>query len=199
VIPAGNNQVTVQFVEFGTSLDFVPFVLNENRLRLELRPEISELDPTRGVSINGTTIPGIRQRYVDTAVEMDAGQTWAVAGLIQQRTEAINTGLPFFSDLPYLGSLFRRVSERVNDIEVLFVVTPEFSGALDPHQVPAGGPGLDTTSPSNCELYGKGYIEVPFTSHSGNCEAMGHEAPAYGQTIMNHHVDGHAMPMGSPH
>ncbi len=197
VIPAGNNQVTVQFVEFGTVVNLVAFVLNENRLRLEVRPEISELDPSRGVTLNGTTIPGIRQRYVETSVEMDAGQTLALAGLIQSRTESVNAGFPFFADLPYAGVLFRRVQEQVNDIEVLFLITPEFASAMEPHQVPLGGPGLDTTSPSDCELYWKGYMEVPINP-------MGAENCGTGESsvITNQHaipMNGGQLPPGNPY
>ena len=195
VIPAGNNQVTVQFVEFGTVVNFVAFVLGENRVRLEVRPEISELDPTRGVTLNGTVIPGIRQRYVETGVEMEAGQTLALAGLIQSRTESVNSGLPFFSDLPYVGALFRRVQDKVNDIEVVFLITPEFATALEPHQVPPGGPGLNTVSPNDCELYGKGYLEVPLTGCRAGCAEMPFGVMG-AEAIINEHV---AMPSHQPY
>lgn len=160
-VPSGNGSVAIQFEEVGTIVDFVPIVLGPGRLRLEVRPEISEINPARSVTIANSTIPGIRQRYVDTAVEMNAGQTLAIAGLIQTRTEATVQALPFFGELPWVGSFFRRVNHVENDIEMLVLVTPEMVDAMDPCQVPAGGPGLNSRSPSDKELYWKGFIEVP--------------------------------------
>ena len=161
VVPAGLGQVGIEFREFGTRLDFVAKVRGDSRIWLEVRPTISEIDPGRSVVINGTSIPGIRSRFVDTAVELRAGQTLALAGLLQIRTEAESVGLPVLSDVPYLGALFRTNREVQNEVELLIMVTPNFAGAMDAHEVPAGGPGFNSNSPLEQELYGKGYIEVP--------------------------------------
>lgn len=163
IVPTGNGAVSVQYEEFGTSVDFLPFVVGPGRIRLEVRPEVSEPDPARSISVQGATIPAFRQRYVETAVEMNAGQTFAIAGLLQNRTEAVQRATPFFGELPWVGSLFRRVSEQNNEIELLITVTPELAEAMDPEQVPAGGPGMNTDSPSDKEFYMRGYIEVPRT------------------------------------
>ena len=158
---AGNS---VESEEFGTTVDFVPIVLGNGRIRLEVRPEISEID------LSGQ-IPGslftTKTSLVDTGVEMNAGQTLALAGLIQTRVSARQRGLPFLADLPYVGAAFRKVEERVEEIELLIMVTPEFADGLDPHQVPQCGPGMETVSPSHCELYGKGYLEVPACNECG--------------------------------
>lgn len=161
VVPAGLGQVGIEFREFGTRLDFVAKVRGDSRIWLEVRPTISEIDPGRSVIINGTSVPGIRSRFVDTAVELRAGQTLALAGLLQMRTESESIGIPFFSDLPYLGALFRSNREVQNEVELLIMVTPNFAGAMDAHEVPTGGPGLNSNNPLERELYGKGYIEVP--------------------------------------
>jgi Flp pilus assembly secretin CpaC len=71
--------------------------------------------------------------------------------------------LPFFGDLPYLGTFFRSNRELQNEVELLITVTPNFAGAMDPCEVPNGGPGLNTVSPTDRELYWKGYMEVPLT------------------------------------
>jgi pilus assembly protein CpaC len=92
---------------------------------------------------------------------MNSGQTLALAGLIQTQIESEMRGLPVLSDLPWLGAAFRRVREQANEIELLVLVTPEFIDALDPQDVPPCGPGELTTSPSDAELYGRGYLEVP--------------------------------------
>ena len=163
LVPAGLGNVGIEFREFGTRLDFVAKVRGDGRIMLELRPMISEIDDSRAVAINGVSVPGIRSRYVETGVEMQAGQTLAIAGLLQTRTEARVTGLPGLSDLPYLGVLFRDVREVQNEVEMLVLVTPDFAAGMDPCEVPPGGPGFSTISPSDKELYLRGYIEVPNT------------------------------------
>ncbi|GIW94089.1 MAG: histidine kinase [Pirellulaceae bacterium] len=161
LIPQSLGTVTIDFRQFGTRVDFVPIVLGNGFLRLEVRPEVSEIDPTRSVNIGSISVPGLRTRSVDTAVEMRAGQTLAIAGLIQTRVEAQNRGLPWLSDMPWVGAIFRRVEETQNEIELLVLVTPEFVDAVDPEQVPAVFPGQLTMSPTDCELYAKGLLEVP--------------------------------------
>ncbi|MEQ1826815.1 MAG: histidine kinase [Pirellula sp.] len=182
IVPAGLGQVGVEFREFGTRLDFVAKVRGDSRIWLEVRPTISEIDPGRSVVINGTSVPGIRSRFVDTAVELRAGQTLALAGLLQIRTESQSVGLPLLSDLPYLGALFRANREVQNEVELLILVTPNFASAMDPHEVPNGGPGYNSGSPLDKELYMKGYVEVPNACAEGGAGEC--VAPADGGTLL---------------
>lgn len=177
LVPTGNNAISVAFEEFGTAVDFLPFVVGPGRIRLEVRPEVTEPDDSRAISAAGINVPAFSTRYVETAVEMQAGQTFAIAGLLQSRTEAVTRATPFFGEIPYIGALFRRVREDRNDIELLITVTPEIVEAMDPHQVPQGGPGLNSTSPSDHELYIHGHLEVPnLLGDNGACgvPAQGH-------------------------
>lgn len=169
LVPQGNGAVSVQYEEFGTAIDFLPFVVGPGRVRLEVRPEVSQPDESIGITVNGSTVIGFRNRYVETAVELQAGQTFAIAGLLQSRTESVTRSTPFFGELPLVGSMFRRVREERNDIELLITVTPEFVGAMDPHETPRGGPGLNSMSPSDFELYVNGNIEVPNNLAGGDC------------------------------
>ena len=169
LIPQGLGTVAIEYKQFGTRVDFVPIVLGNGNIRLEVRPQVSEIDASRGVNINGTTIPGLRNRWVDTAVEMRAGQTLALAGLIQDRIESQNRGLPVLADLPFAGSLFRRVDQSSNEIELLVLVRPEFADAMDRHEVPMFGPGEHTKNPDDKELYMRGYLEVPNCCPDGSC------------------------------
>lgn len=163
IVPAGLGQVAIEFREFGTRLDFVAKVRGDSRIWLEVRPTISEIDPGRSVLINGTSVPGIRSRFVDTAVEMKAGQTLALAGLLQIRTESQSVGIPGLADIPYLGAVFRSNLEVQNEVELLILVTPNFASPMDCNEVPVGRPGFNSASPLDQELYLKGYIEVPAT------------------------------------
>ena len=160
-VPQSLGTSTIEYKRYGTQLDFVPIVLGNGKVRLEVRPKISDLDWANSIVINGTTVPGLKSREVETGVEMNAGQTLAIAGLVQTRVESERRGLPWVSDVPYLGVAFRRMKDENNEIELLILVTPELVDPLNPHEVPRCGPGMDTASPSDCELYLKGYLEVP--------------------------------------
>jgi len=161
LVPSGLGTTTVQYEEFGTRVDVVPMVLGNGNIRLEIRPRVSEIDESRGVEANGFTVPGLTERYTDTSVELRAGQTLAIAGLIQYRTESMDKGIPGLGDMPWIGRAFSRVEERTNEVELLILVTPELIGAMEPHQVPRCGPGQLTRSPNDTELYFQGYREVP--------------------------------------
>ena len=163
IIPSGQNGGAPITVEYGTQLKFVPIVLGNGRIRLEVRAIISDSDPSLPFEYQ----PALKDRVVETGAELQAGQTLAIAGLVQTRTEAKNSGLPWISEVPYLGAAFRRVKEQVNEIELLIMVTPELVEAMDADEVPQCGPGMRTTSPSDWELFMKGHLEVP------NCSPMG--------------------------
>jgi len=154
----GLGQTSIQFRPFGTKLDVVPFVLGHNRVRLEIRAEVSEPDATLA-SDDGTL--GFRVRRVNTGVEMKVGHTLALAGDIREETEAVVSGFPVLKDAPYIGALFRRVEETHSEIELIITMTPRLVAETDPANMPPVGPGQLTRSPSNCELYWKGHIEVP--------------------------------------
>jgi len=162
---------TVTYRQFGTQIDFVPTVLGNGLIRLEVRPDVTEIDPSLRDTVTG--VPGFRQRFAETAVEMKAGQTLAIAGLVFTREDAVNRGIPWLADLPWIGVPFRRVNNTRNDVELLIFVTPEFVEAMDPAEVPPCGPAQLTTTPTDCELYGRGYIEVPSNCRNGNCPPGG--------------------------
>ena len=172
IVPSGNGSVSINYEEYGTLVDFLPFVVGPGRIRLEVRPEVSEPDDSRSISADGISVPAFTQRYAETSVEMQAGQTLAIAGLLQSRTEAVTRATPFWGEIPLVGSLFRRVRERRNDVELLITVTPEFVDAMDPCEVPPGGPGLNSMSPDDHEFYHSGHIEVP-NLLSSDCNCVG--------------------------
>ncbi len=167
IVPSGLGQNTIEYKAFGTQIDFLPIVLGNGNIRLEIRPRVSEIDESRSVILNSFSVPALRVRTVDTAVELKAGQTLALAGLVQTRIDAIERGLPFVSDIPYLGAMFRSVQEEVNEIELLIMVTPEFVDGMEPHEVPSCGPGMETVSPTNRQLYFGAHLEVPTKGSCG--------------------------------
>lgn len=161
VVPQSLGTASIEFKPFGTQIDFLPIVLGNGNIRLEVRPRISDIDDSRSVTIQDFVIPALTVRQVDTAVEMKAGQTFALGGLVQERSSNLNRGLPYVKDLPIIGVPFRKTEAEVEEIELLILVTPEFVDAMDANQVPCGGPGMFTTTPSRRDLYCSGHVEVP--------------------------------------
>jgi pilus assembly protein CpaC len=169
----------------------VPIALGNGNIRLEVRPDITEVDPSLRDATTG--VPGFRRRYADTAVEMKAGQTMAIAGLIYQRTDARVRGVPWLSEMPWVGAAFRKTQDTVNEVELVITVTPEFVDSMDCEEVPPLGPGQSTVSPTDTELYGRGYIEVPncpgttplcpSNCQNGNC-APGSMIPNGGKEVI---------------
>ena len=157
-INQGLGNVTIQFRPFGTKLDVVPIVQGEGTIRLEVRAEVSEPDKTLA---NNQGVAGFRVRRVNTGVDMKIGHTLALAGDIREEIEAEVRGVPYLMDLPVIGRGFSRVEEKKQEIELVILMTPRFIGEVDPSLMPSGGPGRNTVSPSDCEIYDNGMIEVP--------------------------------------
>ena len=146
---------------------------------MEVKPQVTQLDYSIGVTIPGTTstTPGLDVRAVDTAVEMKPGQTLAIAGLLYKEVDYTNTGVPLLADLPWFGAAFRNTSQQVNEKELLILVTPELVDAMNPCQVPCCTPGSCSTTPNDAQLYGRGYPEVPVC---GPCSPLGCGVAGYG-------------------
>jgi pilus assembly protein CpaC len=169
-ISNGVSGTTVQSEKFGTQVDFLPIVLGNGRIRLEIRPKISDIDNSAQL---GNELFRTRLSEVDTGVEMNAGQTLALAGLIQTKVTNQVRGIPYLMNAPYVGAAFRTTRANEAEVELLIMVTPEFADAMDPCEAPQCGPGMETMSPSNCDLYFKGKIEVP------SCGPCGASQPCF--------------------
>jgi len=136
-----SNAVTIQFKEFGIRLDFKPTITNSGMIRLEVRPEVSQLDFANAVQISGFLIPSLLTRRAGTTVELADGQTFAIAGLVDNSMTKAVTKIPILGDIPILGYLFRSEEFRRNRTELLVLVTPHLVGPLDEAPpVPTGEP-----------------------------------------------------------
>jgi pilus assembly protein CpaC len=156
------NGVSIAYKDTGITVDFVPIVLGNGNIRLEVRPIERELDETRSFLVApGVEAPAFTLRQVDTGAEMRPGQTLAIAGLVQKKLVARSTRIPWLGDMPYIGAAFRHVRQREEEIELLFLVTPEVVAPLECYEVPQCLPGMHTDVPNDCQEYWKGYIEVP--------------------------------------
>jgi pilus assembly protein CpaC len=160
-VPAGLGQVGVQFEEFGTRLNFLPIVLGDGRIYLEVEPEFSTLNAANGTSISGVTVPGRTTQRVHTAVEIEPGQTLAIGGLIQNQVNATAQKFPVLGDLPYFGAAFSTKQFTETEEELIVLVTPHLVDPMSCDQLPKYLPGLETRSPDDCELFLEGILEAP--------------------------------------
>lgn len=127
----GNNAVTIQFKEFGVRLNFVPYITNSGAIRLDVAPEVSSLDFANGLTISGFNIPALLSRKAHTVIELDDGQTFAIAGLVDNSLVENVSKVPLLGDIPVLGELFKSREMRQNRSELLVLVTPRIVQPLD--------------------------------------------------------------------
>jgi len=157
-VPQGLQQVTIEWREFGVRLNFTPVVRGHQRIRLRVAPEVSELDFTTAVQIQGFAVPGLTARSTETTIELGSGQTIAIAGLLSEQTRALASRIPGAGDIPVLGTLFRSANFRRAQTELVVLVTPEIVAPLESHQI-VRLPGGEVNDPSDLELYGLGLVE----------------------------------------
>lgn len=120
----GINTITVDWKKFGVSLNFVATITGNDRISLHVAPEVSQLSPTGAVTINSITIPALTTRRADTTVEMASGQSFAIAGLLQNNVNQTIEKFPWLGDVPILGTLFRSTNFQRNESELVIIVTP---------------------------------------------------------------------------
>lgn len=168
LVPQSLGSVSIDWRDFGVRLEAVPVVLGNGRLRLDVAPEVSERDFSNAVSIDGFVVPGITVRRVNTQVEMRFGETLMIGGLISTRRTGTMRKIPFLGELPWIGAAFSRKDYSVGETELVILVTPQLVAPMQPHQVPAIGPGQHTDVPTDKELYFDGMLEVP--KYGPECE-----------------------------
>ena len=127
--------VTIQFREFGVRINFIPTITPRGTIRLQVAPEVSALDFAGGLAFQGFSIPALSVRRVNTEVELNDGQSFAIGGLIDNRTTEILQKIPLLGDIPLFGKLFRTRARNRENTELLILITPELV-----HPIPAGAP-----------------------------------------------------------
>jgi pilus assembly protein CpaC len=160
-VPAGLGQVGTQFEEFGTRLNFLPIVLGNGKIHLEVEPEVSRLDAAAGTSIQGTIVPGRATQRIHTTVEMEDGQTLMLGGLIQRDNAGQTSKVPILGDLPLIGAAFRTISYTDDESELVVMVTPHLVDPMSCDQLPHYLPGQETRKPDDFELFLEGILEAP--------------------------------------
>jgi pilus assembly protein CpaC len=123
-VSQGNNAVTIEYKEYGVGLAFTPIVLADGRISLRVRPEVSQLSDAGSLKFGGFTVPALTTRRAETTVELGSGQSFMIAGLLQNSNSNSIEKAPFLGDLPVLGALFRSTSFRRDESELVLIVTP---------------------------------------------------------------------------
>src|SRR5579863_4951905 len=128
--------ITVQFKEYGIRLSFTPVLLADGTIHLKVKPEVSTLDYSNAIVISGFSLPALSTRRVESEMNLADGQTFAIAGLVDNRVTELWNKVPGIGDIPILGKLFQSKSMNKSKNELLVIVTPHVVRPMNPDQVP---------------------------------------------------------------
>ncbi|HEY6120279.1 MAG TPA: type II and III secretion system protein family protein [Pyrinomonadaceae bacterium] len=147
------NAVSIVFKEYGVRLNFKPTIIDEDHIRLELEPEVSTIDFANGVKFSGFVIPALRTRRAHTGVELRDGQSFALAGLMDNNETRSMSKIPVLGDIPFLGNLFRSTSFQKQETELMFIITAQLVQPVNRDDLPVmhGIDGLKKGSPLGVE------------------------------------------------
>jgi len=134
----GGNAITIQFREYGVRLTFTPTIMENGQIHLKVKPEVSSLDYSNSVTISGFTIPALSTRRVESEMDLSDGQSFAIAGLVDDNVTRLMSKVPGLGDLPVLGKLFQSWQFSKSKTELLVLVTPHIVKPLSPNEIPAG-------------------------------------------------------------
>ncbi|MEM9053726.1 MAG: type II and III secretion system protein family protein [Pseudomonadota bacterium] len=157
-IAADLDTITIEFKKFGVSLEFTPTIAREDRIVLQVSPEVSNLDPRNSVRLANVEIPALSVREINTQVELGSGQSFAIAGLIQNDYQATELQTPLLGDIPILGNLFRSTRFKKNETELVVIITPHL---VEPAKSKAelSDPIALSEEPTQLERYGLNRLE----------------------------------------
>lgn len=130
-VPGQDGIVTIEYRQFGVSLQFTPIVLSADKISLSVMPEVSALSTATAIELNGTSVPGLTTRRASTTVDLGSGQTFAIAGLLRNDNTNNVSKFPGLGDLPVLGPLFRSSEFRNDQTELVILVTPYIVKPVD--------------------------------------------------------------------
>jgi pilus assembly protein CpaC len=169
------TSIAIVFKEYGVKLHFKPTIIDENHIRLVLEPEVSTIDFTTGVKFDGFLVPGLRTRRAKTGIELRDGQSFALAGLLDNNETRTMSKIPVLGDIPILGALFKSKSFQKQETELMFFVTAQLVHPVNPDDLPRtrGIDGLKNGSPLGVEPKGEG-----ITGQSGYSTGTSENKPA---------------------
>jgi pilus assembly protein CpaC len=147
-VPGAFGQISVEYKRYGVSLAFTPTVLSRGLINLKIEPEVSQLDPSNSVAVgNNITVPALTVRRAASTIELRDGQSFVLAGLLQNTSTTAQQQLPWIGDVPVLGTLFSSKSYQKNESDLIIIVTPRIVRPTRPGDVIKTP--LDNTLPAN--------------------------------------------------
>jgi pilus assembly protein CpaC len=152
-VSTGLGAVGVQWKKFGIILNFTPTVVSEGFLHLKLQTEVSDVDASRTVTVGGFSIPGLVSRQSETTVRLSDGQSFAIAGLLNDQIRSQINKIPILGDIPILGALFRSVSYQRTESELIVVITARLTKPVAPHEMPPLPTDDEINDPNDFELF----------------------------------------------
>jgi pilus assembly protein CpaC len=144
--PNAQGNITIKFKQFGTRMMFIPTVLADGVIDLQVDLELSQVDPSVGTSVSGVIVPGLASRTVKSHVRLRSGMTFAIAGLLSEKIRSVRDEVPGLGRIPILGMFFRRIEHEREEYELMVYVTPRIVRPLAPGELP---PILGTTENNN--------------------------------------------------
>jgi pilus assembly protein CpaC len=164
-VPGDEGTITIEYKPFGVGLDFIPTVVDGDLINLEISASVSSIDPTVAISATGVSVNGFKTRMTSTTVEMRDGESFAIAGLLQDDFRDLNGQVPWLGDVPILGTLFRSADFNRAQSELVVIVTPHL---VTPVQGEALALPTDRIRiPTESELFLFGKVAAPANSGAG--------------------------------
>jgi len=159
-VPGGpQGQVTIDYKRFGVGLAFTPTVLTDGLINMKIEPEVSQLDFSRKLELQGTSVPSLIVRRASTTVELRDGQSFVIGGLLQSNGQNAISQLPWLGDVPVLGALFRSTRYQKDETDLAIIVTPRLVRPARPGDV-IKSPLDSTLPPNDIDLFLMGKNEV---------------------------------------
>lgn len=179
-VPGGLATYGIEYKTFGVALSFFPTVLSSDKISMKVSPEVSDIDYSIGTTIAGTIVPGLRTRRTTTTVELGDGQSFAIAGLLQNNINSISSKWPLLGEIPILGALFQSKSFQRRETELIIIVTPHLVKPLNVAKQTL--PTDFYVEPNDAEFYLLGNLEGDGSrqanSQSGKMDGdFGHSMP----------------------
>jgi pilus assembly protein CpaC len=163
----GSGQIAVVYKQYGVSLAFTPTVLNGSLINMKIIPEVSQLDPSHNVAIGqGIVVPALTVRRATTTLELKDGQSFVLAGLLQNELSTAQQQLPWIGDVPVLGTLFSSKSYQKNETDLIIVVTPHLVNPTRPGDE-VRTPLSNTLAANDIDFFVKNKAEVLRTEVRG--------------------------------
>lgn len=184
-VPQENGVITIDYRTFGVALTFTPTVMSERLINLKVQPEVSQLSSAGAITLNGFNVPALTTRRASTTVELASGQSFAVAGLLQNNIERELSKFPGLGDIPILGALFRSDRFRRQETELIIIVTPYVVRPVSAKRIPTPIDGLEVPNDMDRYLHGQSYRAKPKSVSTPASDSNGRTTAAPAGFMLN--------------